>query len=77
MNLKNDYEPRDERVFENDLRFKREVPESKQFFKYHPNLDIHYFKQVDTKKKAYCPRMCETSVLSRRFSVLRSAYGSD
>ena len=53
MNFKDDYEPRDESVFENDLRFKREVPESKQIFKYHPKIDIHYFKQVDTKKKAY------------------------
>lgn len=53
MNLKDDFEPRDESVFENDLIFKKEVPESKQIFKYHPNIDIHYFKQVDTKKKAY------------------------
>ena len=53
MNLKDDFEPRDESVFENDLIFKKEVPESKQIFKYHPNIDIHYFKQVDIKKKAY------------------------
>ncbi len=53
MNLKDDYEPRDERDFENDLRFKKKVPIYRHIFKYHPNIDIHYFKQVDTKKKAY------------------------
>ena len=53
MNFEDDFEPCDDSALENDLRFKKEVPESKQIFKYHPNIDIHYFKQVDTKKKAY------------------------
>ena len=44
MNLKDDFEPCDENVFENDLRFKKEVSVSKRIFKYHPNLYIKLVK---------------------------------
>jgi len=53
MNLEDDYEPCDEIVLNNKLRLKDGDLESKRIFRYHPNIDIHYFKQIDTKKKAY------------------------
>ncbi len=53
MNLENDFEPCNENVSKDDLRLKKEDIESKNIFKYHPNIDIHYFKKVDTKNKAY------------------------
>lgn len=51
--LENDYQPLDENTFSSKTRFKEVNLESKRIFRYHPNIDIHYFKQIDTKKKAY------------------------
>lgn len=53
LNIESDFEPFDEINLENELKFNIVKKESKKIFKYHPKIDIHYFKQIDTQKKAY------------------------
>ena len=53
MNIEDDYEPLDEKFSDNEKKFKAKDFESNRIFNYHPNIDIHYFKQIYTKEKAY------------------------
>ncbi|MHA2281733.1 MAG: LAGLIDADG family homing endonuclease [Promethearchaeota archaeon] len=53
MNFESNYEPLEEKVIGNKIRFTDEDLKSKRILRYHPNLNISYFKQIDTQKKAY------------------------